>query len=127
MTNVRTNSKPSPSRIDRDWPFQVALPDDLCVMHNLTLVVDFCSDHDLTDLTRHVTVMWQGHRPEVFRLLCFADLDSARLFQKHFGGVMFDPKRDRHKGKARGAWYRDEPRKRVLESGPLSVPECLRD
>lgn len=40
---------------------------------------------------------------------------------------MFDPKRDRENGRARGAWHRKDEYKRILESGPLRVPEILRD
>jgi hypothetical protein len=42
-----------------------------------------------------------------------------------FGGVLFDPKRDRGKGKMRNAWVRTEEWRRVLESGPLKIPEIL--
>ncbi|WP_419697304.1 hypothetical protein ACN2CC_35460 (plasmid) [Mesorhizobium muleiense] len=58
------------SAIDRAYPYQVALPDDICCMHNLTLIMEFCE--------------------------------------------------------ARGAWHRKDEYKRILESGPLRVPEILR-
>jgi hypothetical protein len=38
----RNRVTPSPAVIDRDWPFQVALPDDLCRGHSFTLLSQFC-------------------------------------------------------------------------------------
>jgi len=52
---------------------------------------------------------------------------SARAFREHYGGEMFDPKRDRENGRAKGAWRRKGEYKRILESGPLSVHELLRN
>lgn len=115
------------SAIDRAYPYQVALPDDICCMHNLTLIMEFCGKRGLIHLTRHVTAIWPNGKQEHYRLHCFADLASAEPFKDHFGGVMFDPKRDRENGRARGAWHRKDGYKRILESGPLRVPEILRD
>ncbi len=42
---TRNRVTPSPSVIDRDWPHQVALPDDLCTQGNLTKIMRFCQDH----------------------------------------------------------------------------------
>ena len=60
-----------------------------------------------------------------FRLHCFAERIDAEAFIAEFGGVHFDPKTDRGKGKRRNAWVRNEEWQRVLESGPLKVPEIL--
>lgn len=43
------------SAIDRAYPYQVALPDDICCMHNLTLIMEFCEIRGLHHVTRHVT------------------------------------------------------------------------
>lgn len=115
------------SAIDRAYPHQVALPDDLCVMNNLTLIMEFCQACSLDCRTRHVTSIWPSGKHEHYRLHCFAELASAQMFRDHFGGAMFDPKRDRENGRAKGAWHRNEEYKRILESGPLSVPEILRN
>ena len=115
------------SAIDRAYPYQVALPDDICCMHNLAMITEFCRKRGLIHLTRHVTAIWPNGKQEHYRLHCFADLASAESFKDHFGGVMFDPKRNRENGLARGAWHRKDEYKRILESGPLRVPEILRD
>lgn len=62
------------SAIDRAYPYQVALPDDICCMHNLTLIMEFCGKRGLIHLTRHVTAMWPNGKQEHYRLHCFADL-----------------------------------------------------
>ncbi|MDW6020219.1 hypothetical protein SAZ10_00420 [Mesorhizobium sp. BAC0120] len=115
------------SAIDRAYPYQVALPEDICCMHNHTLIMEFCRAHALDYRTRRVTAIWSPIRQEKFRLHCFADPASARGFKDHFGGVMFDPKRDRENARAQGAWHRKDEYERVLESGPLSVPDLLRN
>lgn len=112
--------------IDRAYPYQVALPDDLCVMNNLTLIMEFCQARGWNYQTRSVAAIWPNGKQENYRLHCFADLASAEAFRDHFGGTLFDPKRDRENGRARGAWRRHEVWQRILESGPLSVPEILR-
>jgi hypothetical protein len=111
------------SAIDRAYPYQVALPDDLCCMHNHTLISDFCLARCLEYRTRVVTAIWSPIRQQQFRLHCFAELASAETFKDHFGGVMFNPNCDR----AQGVWRRKDEYKRILESGPLSVPEILRN
>jgi hypothetical protein len=57
----------------------------------------------------------------------FADLASALAFRDHFCGIMFDPKRDRENGLMRGVWRRTGEYKRILDLGPLRVPEILRN
>ncbi|MCA0046298.1 hypothetical protein LB577_04930 [Mesorhizobium sp. B283B1A] len=61
-----------------------------------------------------------------YRLHCFSDAESAQAFLDHFEGLRFDPKRDRENGKVRGVWRRAGEYRRVLDLGPLSVPEILR-
>jgi hypothetical protein len=125
---TRSSSRgPSPAQIDRDWPYQVALPDDLCVAHNFTLISEFCRVHGFAYETRRVTAVWSPNKQELFRLHCFADLAAATTFQAHFGGTLFDPKRDREGGRAQGSWRRDGLYMRIVESGPLSVPAILRN
>ncbi|WP_353645092.1 hypothetical protein [Mesorhizobium sp. WSM2239] len=125
---TRRSGGPSPARIDREWRYQVALPDDLCVGRNFALISDFRQAHGLEHMTRHVTAVWPGGiRQERYRLHCFADLESAETFKNEFGGVIFDPKLDRESGRVRGAWHRTDEYKRFLESGPLAVPETLRN
>ncbi|MER9677659.1 hypothetical protein NKJ17_33400, partial [Mesorhizobium sp. M0208] len=49
-----TDAQPSPSRakIDREWPYQVALPDDLYTGHSFSLIRDFCEERGLVPITR---------------------------------------------------------------------------
>jgi len=118
---------PPVSFIDKDFPFQVAIQDDLCCGPNLTLISRFCEEHGLDHRTRHVIATWDGlHKQMNYRLHCFRDIASAELFQSHFGGEMFDPKKDREGGRTRGAWRRTDTYHRLVELGPLSVPLILR-
>lgn len=118
---------PTPAGIDQDWPFQVALPDDLCVDRNFSLIKKFCQERGLLPMTRHVQAIWASGEYENWRLHCFVDAVDAQAFLDHFGGVMFDPQRDRENGKAQGVWRRTGSYERILDLGPLSVPEILRN
>jgi hypothetical protein len=123
----RSSQTPWPAKIDRDWPHQVALAQDLCCDRNYDLIRTFCNDHRFDYQTRQVQAIWTDRRYQDMRLHCFTDRASAELFQAHFGGEFFDPKRDREGGAARGPWRREGVWTRLLESGPLKVPAFLRD
>ncbi|CDX55824.1 hypothetical protein MPL3365_210074 [Mesorhizobium plurifarium] len=123
----RSRSIPPPSVIDRDMPHQVALPDEICTDRNFTLIRRFLEQRGLACRTRAVIAKWDDGQQEQWRLHCFADPAAAAAFLDHFGGVMFDPKRDRENGRARGIWRREGAYRRILEMGPLSVPEMLRN
>ncbi|MER9236908.1 hypothetical protein NKI56_33795 [Mesorhizobium sp. M0622] len=45
---------PTPARIDREWPYQIALPDDLCTGHSFALIREFCEERGLVPMTRQV-------------------------------------------------------------------------
>jgi len=124
---ARRSGPPSPAKIDREWPYQVALPDDLCTGHSYQLIREFCAEHGLTPLTRSVQAVWPDRKCEQWRLHCFADPEHAKLFRNHFQGVEFVPSRDREGGRARGVWRRDGDYRRILDLGPLSVPAILRN
>ncbi|MER8505076.1 hypothetical protein NKH09_30675, partial [Mesorhizobium sp. M1339] len=102
-------------------------PDDLCTGHSFSLIRDFCEERGLVPITRQVQAIWPDQTYENWRLYCFADQASAQAFLDHFGGIMFDPKRDRENGKARGVWRRTGEYKRTLDLAPLSVPQALRN
>jgi hypothetical protein len=123
---ARSRSIPPPTVIDREMPHQVALPDDICTERNYTLITRFLADRSLMCRTRTVTAIWEDGKQEQWRLHCFADRAAAAAFLDHLGGVVFDPKRDRENGRARGVWRRQGAYERILELGPLSVPEALR-
>jgi hypothetical protein len=115
----------SNAAVDRRWPHQVALLDDLCVMNNFEIIRRFCEKRSISPRSPAVTAVWPNRKCETFRLHCFAERADAEAFMAEFGGVLFDPKRDRGKGKMRNAWVRTEEWRRVLESGPLKIPEIL--
>ncbi|UCI08688.1 hypothetical protein [Mesorhizobium sp. B1-1-8] len=123
----RSRGIPAPSTIDSKWPHQIALPDDICTDRNFTLIRRFLEGHGLSCRTRAVIAIWEDGAQQQWRLHCFADAAAAKAFLDHFGGVVFDPKRDRENGRARGVWRRNGVYERILEIGPLSVPEILRN
>ena len=122
----RSRGIPAPTIIDREMPHQVALPDDICTDRNYTLITRFLQERDLVCRARTVIAIWEDGKQEQWRLHCFANCAAAATFLDHFGGIMFDPKRDREDGRARGVWRRQGAYKQILEMGPLSVPEALR-
>ncbi|MCV3206138.1 hypothetical protein OHD62_03675 [Mesorhizobium sp. YC-39] len=103
------------------------MPDDLCVDRNFTLIKCFLEEHRMSCRARSVLAVWEDGKQEQWRLHCFADAGAAKTFLDHFGGMMFDPKLDRENGRARGTWRRQGAYERILELGPLSVPEILRN
>ncbi|TGQ05244.1 hypothetical protein EN858_30000 [Mesorhizobium sp. M4B.F.Ca.ET.215.01.1.1] len=91
------------------------------------MIREFCEERRLSSMKRLVQAIWPDGQYEDWRLYCFADEASAQAFLDHFPGVVFDPKRDRENGKAHGVWRRTGKYKRILDLGPLSVPEILRN
>ncbi|MFC3326180.1 hypothetical protein [Mesorhizobium cantuariense] len=123
----RGRSIPTPTAIDRDWPHQVALPDDICTDRNFAIIAKFCDALGVKIQTRQVQAIWSCGKYENWRLHCFADRAAAKVFLDHFCGVMFDPRKDRENGRAMGVWRRSGDYERILELGPLSVPDILRN
>lgn len=76
------------SRIDREWPHQIALPAKDCTVQNYHPVHNFCREAGLSLCER-------GHNIAESRALhivfCFADPDHARIFQEQFGGFKVEP------------------------------------
>lgn len=90
------------------------------------MINKFCEDRGMRFQMRHVQAVWQNGKYENYRLHCFAD-GEAKVFCDHFSGEMFVPKRGRENGKIRGVWRRTDEYRRILDLGPLSVPEILRN
>lgn len=126
MSRKRSSSIPSPAVIDRGWPHQVALQDDLCGDRNFDLLQAYFDRKGLKPHTRSVLAKWQSGQVQDFRLYCFADQADAREFRAIFGGQTFNPATDRDGGRAFGIWHRNDLWTRLVESGPLSVPTILR-
>ncbi|MDX8527957.1 hypothetical protein RFM68_26065 [Mesorhizobium sp. MSK_1335] len=122
----RSRGRPAPTVIDREWPHQVALPDDLCTARNYTLIREFCDKHGLDHWTRKVQAIWPDGRYEEWRLHCFRDPATADAFRNHFVGIVFDPVKDRQGGRTLGAWHRKDEYRRIVDQGPLTVPKALR-
>ncbi|WP_139238593.1 hypothetical protein [Mesorhizobium sp. YR577] len=129
MSSKRNSFTPSVSAsvIDQKWPYQVALPDDICTQDNFTIILEFFVARGWRYFTRNVQAIWPNGKYQSMRLYCFADRASAEVFQAHFGGEFFDPAHDRDGNRVRGTWRRDGVWTRLLESGPLKVPPILRD
>lgn len=94
--------------IDRDWPYQVALAADY-VCANFDAVAQSRGELSAAPRTRRVTVADMGRPVEEFVVYCFAAPADAAQFAARFGGVPFDPKRDRGRGKRRGHWVNFQP------------------
>lgn len=79
----------SPSAIDRDWPYQVALEARLSMGERYYTVHFFCNDLSLCPL---------GHSfyrdGKDFNVFCFADREHAEKFKAKFGGEMHDARSD---------------------------------
>ncbi|WP_292440539.1 hypothetical protein [Mesorhizobium sp.] len=118
----RSRGIPTPSVIDREMPHQVELPDDPCTDRTFTLIRRFLEERGLTYRTRAAIAVWNDGKQEQWRLHCFTDREAAASFLDHFGGIVFDPKRDRENGRARGVWRRQDAYERNLKMGPPSAP-----
>jgi hypothetical protein len=125
MTGVHQRANAARAVIERDFPHQVALQNDLCCDRNYSIIADFCRQHGLDHRTRGVTAIFPCGREIAYRVHCFATPAAAEAFRLHFGGEPFDPARDRGKGDARNAWRRTDTWRRILESGPLKLPPIL--
>ncbi len=87
---------------------EVALPDDLCCQPNFETILAWFNEHGVERMIRNVQAIWPDRHEENWRLHCFRDPADAAAFLAHFGGVPFDPKKDRDNGRARGAWRRTD-------------------
>jgi len=88
----------SPAAVDRDWPYQVALPESACYGGGYKVIHDFCKDLSLCP-RGHAVV----HDDQWFNVYCFAEQADAEKFMKRFGGETFDPKQ-RGKGSNWARW-----------------------
>lgn len=80
---VHRKGELSKSRIDREWPHQVALASRLCGGDYYLTHRFFCRDLSLCD---------RGHSfyrdGEDFSVYCFAEREHAEEFQRRFGGEL---------------------------------------
>jgi hypothetical protein len=75
------------TKIDREWPYQVAPPADHVLGPNYCVTHDFCRGLSLCPRGRTVL------RGSVnYTIFCFADPAHADLFRERFSGEWFNPK-----------------------------------
>jgi hypothetical protein len=122
MTAVHKRANAKRAAIDRELPYQVALPEILCCMENLTPITDFCSRFARRAETTRVTAIWPNNTRLELRLHCFANRGDTEEFADHFEGEHFNPKRDRGKGTDRGVWRRTGAWEFKEQTGPLKMP-----
>jgi hypothetical protein len=89
---TRRKGELSSRKIDRDWPYQVAVRADQVAGENYLIKHEFC---------RVLSLAPRGHsvrrRDADYVVFCFAERVHAELFRERFGGEHFDPK-DRGRG-----------------------------
>ncbi len=93
----RRTGEMSKSQLDRDFPYQIAVPADRCKGDNREKQTRFCADLSLAPRLHSVI-----HDEVTYQVFCFADPQHATSFQDTFGGQKFSPA-------ARGhgeCWYR---------------------
>ena len=83
---ARRKSAISKAQIDRDFPYQIAVPADRCTGANREKQMRFCADLSLAP--RFHRVSRDGVAYKLFR---FADPQHAQAFQAVFGGQKFSP------------------------------------
>lgn len=76
----------SPSGVDRGWPYQVALREDLCTSKNNDIHREF--NKGLSLCSRGHSVSYEGHW---YRVFCYSIKEDAEAFLARFGGEWFDP------------------------------------
>jgi hypothetical protein len=95
---ARRRGELSGRKIDRDWPYQVAIRADQVGGENYHIKHEFCRVLSLAPRGHSVR---RGDKDYV--VFCFADRAHAELFQERFGGEHFDPK-DRGRGLNWAQW-----------------------
>jgi hypothetical protein len=91
------------SRLNREWPHQVALRADFVAGANLPIIGKF--KDELNGCPRGHSVM---HKDIDYVVFCFAEKEQADRFSERFGGEPFNPK-DRGTGNSWRKWNKPEP------------------
>ena len=76
----------SKTTIDREWPYQVALPEEAVQGRNFIIIDRFC--RGLSVCPRR-----QGYRKDDtdYTVFCFSERHDAEFFQMHFDGKLMTP------------------------------------
>lgn len=96
-------------------------------MENFYTLAEFFAAHGWSPPTLQVIAIWKCRKEVTYRLYCFDNRIDAETFADAFGGMLFDPKRDRENGKALGAWRRQGTYEEERYIGPLALPKFFRD
>jgi hypothetical protein len=72
--------------VDRQWPYQVALPAYRCMGHTYRTIHFFCEGLSLSPCTH----LYSRGAQDV-TIFCFAEREHAEQFQVRFGGDLMDP------------------------------------
>jgi hypothetical protein len=88
----------SPAKIDRGWPYQVALPASASFNSGYAAIHEFCKNLSLCSRGHAVF-----HDGQWFNVYCFSDRIDAENFMQRFGGEKFDPTQ-RGKGSHWAQW-----------------------
>lgn len=83
---TRSRGEPPRGLIDRQWPYQVALPRDQCTGQNLERPHEFCRGLKVYSLHPAVN---DGHQE--YLVCCFAEPEDALQFKEAFSGISFYP------------------------------------
>ncbi len=86
----------SSAQMDRNWPYQIAVPEHVTAGANIWAVHQLCKE--LEACPRRHAVVREGVWYNVF---CFAKPDQAEAFKQRYGGEPFDTKK-RNRG---GRWH----------------------
>ena len=90
----------SKAGIERGWPYQMALREDLCTSRNHDIQRDF--NQGLSLCSRGNSVVYDS---QWYRVFCYSLKEDAEAFMARFGGEWFDP-RDRGKGANWSKWHK---------------------
>ncbi len=88
----------SAAMVDRDWPYQVALPASTSRNGGHVAIREFCKDLSLCPRGHSVF-----HGGAWWNVFCFAEAEHAEKFTRRFGGEKFDSRR-RGKGSNWAQW-----------------------
>jgi hypothetical protein len=93
----RRKGELTPNGIDRGWPHQIALHEDVCTgVPHYDIVREFAAT--LSVCARRHSYSHEGSWYQVF---CFREKVDAEKFKERFGGEWFDPAR---RGRGKG-WH----------------------
>jgi hypothetical protein len=84
---ARRKGEPGRGAINRNWPYQVALPADQCRGENFYTMLHFCLPLSVAPRSHSF-----ARDNKWWCVYCFAVEADAEKFRQQFGGEKFDPK-----------------------------------